>query len=127
MRLCEQLYRQFERIVQDCVRTNQFFVDYSDLNNRNGLKKVVYIQLAQFMLTTPNFIDCAPYILGHYNVRVFEEAWRLFGKMLHEGVSPVDAINTIAFEIVVRRLKDHLEGYYSLFGKQKKQKKFNRK
>jgi len=125
MKLCEQLHRQFELIVQDCVRTNQFFVTYADLNNRNGLKKVVYIQLVQFMMNT-HFVDCAPYILKHYNVRVFEEAWRLFGKMLNDGASPVEAINNIAFEIVVRRLKDHLEGEYSLFGKRKK-KKFNRK
>jgi hypothetical protein len=116
MKLCEQLYRQFERIVQDCVRTNQFFVTYNDLNNRETLKKVVYIELVQFMMNE-HFVDCAPYILGHYNVGVFEQAWKVFGKMLREGKPPFEAINTIAFQIVVRRLKDHLEGEFSMFGK----------
>ena len=127
MKLCEQLHRQFERIVEQCVQTNKFFVTYNDLNNRDGLTKVVFIPLVRFMMNN-HFVDCAPYILKHYNVRVFEEAWRLFGKMLNDGASPVEAINNIAFEIVVRRLKDYLEGEYSMFGtrtvKKKKFKKF---
>lgn len=116
MKLCEKLYHQFERIVQQCVQTNKFFVTYSDLNNREGLKKVVYIPLVLFMSNTPNFVDCAAYILGHYNVRVFEEAWKTFGKMLESGTPVENAINEIAFQIVVRRLKDYLEGDYSMFG-----------
>ena len=117
MKLCQQLHHQFERIVQQCVQTNKFFVTYSDLNNPEGVKKVVYIPLVLFMSNTPNFVDCAPYILQHYNVRVFEQAWKTFGKMLQDGISPQDAINTIAFQIVVRRLKDELEGHYSMIGK----------
>jgi len=117
MKFCEKLYHQFERIVRQCVQTNKFFVSYSDLNNREGLKKVIYIPLVLFMSNTPNFVDCAAYILEHYNVGVFEQAWKRFGKLLVEGASPQDAINTIAFQIVVRRLKDELGGHYSMIGR----------
>jgi hypothetical protein len=122
MKLCEKLYHQFERIVRQCVQTNKFFVTYNDLNNREGLKKVVYIPLVLFMSNTPNFVDCTGYVLEHYNVRVFEQAWKVFGKMLQEGISPQDAINIIAYQIVVRRLKDELGGHYSMIGRPRRKR-----
>ena len=121
---CQQLYYQFEQKVQECIRINKMFINYIELNNPQGLKKVVYVPLVQFMFDTPNFADCAGYILKHYNVKVFEQAWKVFGKMLHEGISPQNAMNDIAYQIVVRRLKDHFKGEISMFGLRQKRNSY---
>ena len=113
---CESLYQRFEKIVVQCVNTNKWIISYKELSK--GDKKIIYVPLIEFILKEPTFMDCAPYILSHYNIRVFEQADKAFGKLITEQNINI-AINEIAYEIVLRRLKDHLAGEYSMFGKRK--------